>query len=68
VELGPVVRAWTILPTGNEAHFLSPHYDDQIGDWLAGRLRPAPTSRREVEAAAQRRLRLLPAARPPEGR
>ncbi len=68
VELGPEVRAWTILPTGNEAHFLSPHYDDQIDDWLAGRLRPAPTSRREVEAAVERRMRLLPAARPPGAR
>lgn len=60
VELSPPVRGRQILPTGNSGHFLSPSYDDQTADWLAGITRPAPTRWEEVQEAATRRMRLIP--------
>ncbi len=38
----------------------SPHYDDLIDDWRAGRYHPMPYSRAAVEAATTERVRLLP--------
>jgi len=61
VDLGPGGGAWQILPTGNAGHFLAPGYDDQIEEWLAGTLRPAPTTWEEAEADARSEVRLLPA-------
>jgi penicillin amidase len=60
VDLGPPLSAMEILPPGNSAHFLSPHYDDQITDWLEGLLRPSATGWDQVLEAAHRRMRLVP--------
>jgi penicillin amidase len=38
----------------------SPHYDDLIGDWLAGRYHPMPYTRAAVEAATTERIKLTP--------
>ncbi|MBZ5593286.1 MAG: penicillin acylase family protein [Acidobacteriia bacterium] len=38
----------------------SPHYDDLIEDWAAGRYHPLPFTRRAVEAAAVEHIWLLP--------
>ncbi len=35
-------QAATILPGGQSGDRLSPHYDDQFADFLAGRMKPAP--------------------------
>jgi len=53
VELGPQVRAWGIMPGGESGNPASPHYRDQLGDWLAGRLEPlyAPRSLGAMDAA-----------------
>jgi penicillin amidase len=39
VELGPVVRAWGILPGGASGHPGSRFYDDGLRDWAAGKTR-----------------------------
>lgn len=38
----------------------SPHYDDLLEEWAAGRYHPMPFSRRAVEAAARERIHLIP--------
>jgi penicillin G amidase len=38
----------------------SPHYDDLLADWQAGRYHPLPYSRAAVEAATTERIRLNP--------
>ena len=38
----------------------SPHYDDLLEDWRAGRYHPMPYTRAAVEAATAERIRLLP--------
>ena len=60
VDLAAPVRGLEVLPPGNSAHFLSPHYADQISDWLEGALRPAPTTWEQVGRAAVRGMRLIP--------
>jgi penicillin amidase len=39
----------------------SPHYDDLLKDWAAGRYHPMPYSRQSVEAATVERIALVPA-------
>lgn len=48
------------LTLGQSGHPLSPHFDDQLGDFLDGRPWNVPFSRASVERAAVSRLRLLP--------
>lgn len=38
VELRRPPRAFAVMAGGQSGHFLSPHYDDQLAPWLAGRL------------------------------
>ena len=38
----------------------SPHYDDLIADWAAGRHHAMPYSRKAVEAVTTERIRLVP--------
>lgn len=52
--------AWSILPGGQAGHPTDPHYDDQIADYLAGRLQEAPWSEAAIERATVERLRLTP--------
>lgn len=59
-DLGDVDRSMAVAPTGQSGNPASPHWNDQAPLWIAGELRPAPVTRRAVEAAADRLLRLLP--------
>jgi penicillin amidase len=45
---------------GQSGHPLSPHYDDFLEDWRAVRHRPMRMDRRDVEAGAIGRLKLMP--------
>jgi penicillin amidase len=66
VTLGPAMRmvvsardrdqAGTIMPGGNSGDRLSSHYDDQLSEFLAGRLKPAPVSRDRVSVAFRETL------------
>jgi penicillin G amidase len=51
---------WAIDAGSESGHPGSPHYGDQLGDWLAGKYHRLPLDREEVERAAQNRLRLTP--------
>lgn len=51
----------SIIPTGQSGHPFSPHYDDQIAQWVNTEYHPMPFSRTAVEAAAVNRLVLNPA-------
>jgi penicillin amidase len=45
---------------GQSGHVLSPHYDDALPDWSAGRTRKMRMERAEIERGAIGRLRLTP--------
>jgi penicillin amidase len=60
-DLADLDRSAAVLPTGQSGHPASPHWSDQAPLWIGGELRPAPVSRRSVEAAAVHRLGLRPA-------
>jgi penicillin amidase len=48
-------RAGTIMPGGQSGNRWSPHYDDQLVDFLAGRLKGAPVSRQCVRVILRER-------------
>ena len=52
------------LTLGNSGHPLSPHFDDQLEDFLTGTPRTVPFSRQGVEARTESTLRLLPESAP----
>jgi penicillin G amidase len=52
--------AWTITLESQSGRPGSAHYDDQREDFLAGRTRPLPLDRAEVERMARHRTRLGP--------
>jgi penicillin amidase len=47
---------------GNSGNPASPHYADQLPDWLAGRYHPLWMDRADVDQHAEGTLRLLPSA------
>jgi penicillin G amidase len=59
-DLADVDRSMAVLPTGQSGNPASPHWNDQAPLWIGGSLRPAPVTRRAVEAAAIRTLLLVP--------
>jgi penicillin amidase len=73
VKVGPSMRmivspgdrgtATSAITTGQSGHFFEPHYADQSKLWLSGQGHPAWTSRADVEANAESRMTLVPAAR-----
>lgn len=64
VDLADPASSRFVLAGGQSGNPTSPHYDDQIGPWLAGRGIPLPRGRRATRQAAAHRLSLLPAAPP----
>ncbi|MFG0253074.1 MAG: penicillin acylase family protein, partial [Phycisphaerales bacterium JB038] len=54
VELGPTVRARTILPFGNSRHPESPHYFDQAPLYAQGKFKEAWFTPADVEANTRR--------------
>lgn len=57
IEMKQPLRAHAVIPGGQSGHLLSPHYDDQIGAWLDGRLLPLMTRPSGVDGPV---LRLMP--------
>jgi len=49
-----------VIAGSQSGHVASRHYADQIPLWLAGRYRPMPFARAQVECAARHRLGLIP--------
>jgi acyl-homoserine lactone acylase PvdQ len=49
-----------ILPGGISGNFISPHYDDQMPLWLAGKFRPFRLDRKSVMQDARYRMTLIP--------
>jgi len=60
VDLADPDGGLAVLPGGQSGHPADPHYDDQLGLYLNGRLRPVPWSDEAIEAATVSRLRLVP--------
>jgi penicillin amidase len=52
---------WAVDVTGQSGHPGSPHYGDQLPEWLAGRHHYLPLDRERVMASAMETLTLLPA-------
>jgi penicillin amidase len=61
LDVGDWDNSLAALPGGQSGHLASPHYQDGLRPWLAGRYHPMPFSRRRVEEAAEATLRLIPA-------
>lgn len=54
-------RSVAILPGGQSGHPFDDHYDDQVTDWLEGRMRPMAFGREAVLQRSASRLDLVPA-------
>lgn len=54
---------WAVDAAGQSGHPGSPHYCDQLPEWLAGRHHYLPLDRERANAAAKHRLLLTPASR-----
>jgi penicillin amidase len=54
IDFAAVSQSWSILPTGNSGHRLSPHYADQAELYHAGKFRPVWLERGAVEKAGRR--------------
>jgi acyl-homoserine lactone acylase PvdQ len=48
-------RAGTIMPGGQSGDRWSTHYDDQLADFLAGRLKRTPVSRERLQVVVRER-------------
>ncbi len=60
IDLSSANDSGFIEDVGQSGHFLSPHYDDFLADWRAGRLRTMRMDRAAIENGALGRLRLKP--------
>lgn len=60
VDLGNLDDSRVIIPAGQSGHLGSPHYDDMIEPWLAGRFIPMLWSRAAVERETVERMSLVP--------
>lgn len=62
VDVGDWEASRWVIAGGQSGNPLSPHYDDQLGEWLAGRAIPIPWSEESVARATVATLQLYPAA------
>ncbi|NLE73875.1 MAG: penicillin acylase family protein [Actinobacteria bacterium] len=60
-------KAWGILAPGQSGWPGSPHFDDGVVGWFAGRLRPLVRERRDVQRHEESRMELLPTSPLREG-
>jgi penicillin G amidase len=60
VDLSPANDSRFLDAVGEAGHFLSPHYDDFLGDWRAVRHRKMRMTRSDVDSGAVGTLRLTP--------
>ncbi|HEV3343696.1 MAG TPA: penicillin acylase family protein [Pirellulales bacterium] len=56
---------WAVDAGSESGHPASPHYGDQLGDWITGRYHRLPLDRAPVEGCARSRLILTPAQSSP---
>jgi penicillin G amidase len=61
IDVGAWDECLAALPGGQSGHPSSPHYQDRIAEWRAGRYFPLLFSREKIEAAAQGTWDLEPA-------
>jgi len=60
IDLSPANDSRFLDAVGESGHFLSPHYDDYLGDWSATRHKKMRMDRKDVDQGAIGTLRLLP--------
>lgn len=60
VDLGDPDGGLAVLPGGQSGHPFDSHYDDQIPEYLEGRMHPVPWTEDAVDAATVSRLVLSP--------
>jgi penicillin G amidase len=60
VDLSPANDSRFLEAVGQSGNVFSPHFDDALADWSAGRYRKMRTERAEIEQGAIGRLRLTP--------
>jgi penicillin amidase len=58
IDLSPANDSRFLDAVGQSGHFLSPHYDDFLGDWRAIQHKKMRMDRRDIEAGAIGTLRL----------
>jgi penicillin amidase len=59
-DLGDGDRSLAILPGGQSGHPFDPHFDDQLADYVAGRLHPVRWSEAAIAEHVSSRLALRP--------
>jgi penicillin amidase len=60
VDFADFSNSVSIIPTGQSGHPFSPHYDDQITNWLKNTYHPMRWTRDDVESAPHSLLTLEP--------
>ncbi|MGH9267504.1 MAG: penicillin acylase family protein, partial [Acidimicrobiales bacterium] len=63
VDVGAWSQSRFVIPAGQSANPLSPHYADQLPLWQRGQGVPIPWTKEEVDQATRHRLWLFPAVR-----
>lgn len=56
LDMGDIARSWSVLPTGQSGHLLSPFYRDQAEMYAQGKFRPQWMDREDIEREARYRL------------
>lgn len=60
VDFGKFEESRITITVGQSLHRLSPHYSDQVSDWLAGGGHPMPMSREGVDKIAEGTITFVP--------
>lgn len=60
VDFGKFEESRITITVGQSLHRLSPHYRDQVGDWLNGGGHPMPMTRNEVDKIAEGTITFIP--------
>jgi penicillin amidase len=60
-DLGDIENSLRIIPTGISGNFMSDHYNDQVESWRRVDYRPFHLDRKNVEADAKYRIKMIPA-------
>jgi len=60
IDMGDIARSWSVLPTGQSGHLLSPFYRDQAEMYARGDFRGQWMDRTDIERERRYRLLLKP--------
>ena len=60
VDYGNLDQSRITITTGQSLHLLSPHYGDQVNDWLEGSGHPMPMTREGVDKIAEGSINFVP--------